>query len=148
MIKASDVDTPYPICTVIITYDSQRAVTVTKKSEQEYYVHMYDLESYKQVFEEKIGGNQGDYIKLKEIEQNSSGKKYALVYFNDGVFYLRTFERTERSDEEIKVNEFEINKFLEIDNYTMVYPGFPDPSITCTFISDDKLFVNLYHNPT
>ena len=148
MIKASDVDTPYPICTVMITYDSQRAVTVSKKSEQEYYVHMYDLESYKQVFEEKIGGNQGDYIKLKEIEQNSSGKKYALVYFNDGVFYLRTFERTERSDEEIKVNEFEINKFLEIDNYTMVYPGFPDPSITCTFISDDKLFVNLYHNPT
>jgi len=40
----------------MITYDSQRAVTVSKKSEQEYYVHMYDLETYEQVFEEKIGG--------------------------------------------------------------------------------------------
>jgi len=30
----------------------------------------------------------------------------------------------------------------------MVYSGFPDPSITCTFISDDKVFVNLYHNPS
>jgi hypothetical protein len=23
---------------------------------------------------------------------------------------------------------------------------FPDPFITCTFITDDKLFVNLFHN--
>jgi len=53
------------------------------------------------VFEEKVGGEPSDYIKLKEIEQNSTGKKYALVYFNDGMFKLRTFERIERTDEEI-----------------------------------------------
>ena len=109
---------------------------------------MFDLETYEQVFEEKIGGNPKDYIKLKEIEQNSSGKKYALVYFNDGVFKLRTFERKERSEQEIANNEFEINKLIDINNHTMVYPGFPDPSITCTFISDDKVFINLYHNPS
>ena len=28
----------------------------------------------------------------------------------------------------------------------MVYPGFPDPSIVCTFITDTKIFVNLYHS--
>ena len=30
----------------------------------------------------------------------------------------------------------------------MVYPGFPDPSITCTFVADNKVYINLYHNPT
>ena len=44
------------------------AITVTKKNEKEYYVNMYGLESYECVFEEKIGGGEKDYIKLKEVE--------------------------------------------------------------------------------
>ena len=68
MIKTNNVTTLYPIVSVIITYDSARAVTVTKKNPQEYYVKMYDLESNEMVFEEKIGGNESDYIKLKEVE--------------------------------------------------------------------------------
>ena len=46
----------YPIISLIITYDSSRAITVTKKNEQEYFVKMYDLETYDQTFEEQIGG--------------------------------------------------------------------------------------------
>ena len=68
LIKTTDVVTMYPIVSVIITYDSTRAITVTKKNPQEYYVKMYDLESYDLVFEEKIGGSETDYIKLKEVE--------------------------------------------------------------------------------
>ena len=68
LLKTSVVDTPHPIGTVMITYDSQMAVTVTKKNEKEYYVNMYGLESYECVFEEKIGGGEKDYIKLKEVE--------------------------------------------------------------------------------
>jgi len=34
----------------------------------EYYVKIYNLESNLMVFEEKLGGNEGDYIKLKEVE--------------------------------------------------------------------------------
>lgn len=60
--------TLYPICSVIISYDSKYAITVTKKDEREYYVKMYDLETYELEFEEKIGGKQDDYIKLKEVE--------------------------------------------------------------------------------
>jgi len=30
----------------------------------------------------------------------------------------------------------------------MVYQGFPDPCITCTFVADDRIYVNLYHNPS
>ena len=70
LLKSTDVTTMYPICSVIISYDSTRAITVTKRNEKEYYIKMYDLESYEQTFEEKIGGNPDNYIKLKEVEQN------------------------------------------------------------------------------
>jgi hypothetical protein len=45
-------------------------------------------------FEEKIAGT---YIKLKEVEQNFNGSKFAIVYNDDGVFYLRTFGKQNRS---------------------------------------------------
>jgi len=98
LLKSTNVATMYPICSVIITYDSTKAVTVTKKNEREYYVKMYDLESYDMTFEEKIGGGQDSYIKLKEVEQNSKGNKYAIVYFDDGNFRLRSFGKSSRTE--------------------------------------------------
>lgn len=88
----------HPILSMIITYDSTKAVTVTKASDREYFVHMYDLEikgndSIEHTFEERIGGHTDAYIKLKEVEQSSNGKKYAIVYNDDGIFYLRTFTK-------------------------------------------------------
>jgi hypothetical protein len=35
---------------------------------------------------------------------------------------------------------------LGIDAWTMAVTNFPDPFITCCFISDDVIFINLYHN--
>ena len=88
----------YPIVSMLITYDSSRAVTVTKKDEREYYLKMYDLEESKLTFEEKIGGEPDSYIKMKEIEQNSDGSYFACVYIDDGLFRLRTFGKTSRSE--------------------------------------------------
>ena len=68
LLKSTNVTTMYPICSVIISYDSTRAITVTKANEREYYVKMYDLESYELTFEEKIGGRPDCYIKIKEVE--------------------------------------------------------------------------------
>ena len=79
---------------MIISYDSTRAITVTKKSESESIIKMYSLvrdEDYKICFEEHIGGNPEQYIKVKEVEQNSDGNLFACVYFDDGLFRLRTF---------------------------------------------------------
>jgi len=53
---------------MIITYDSTRAVTVMKKNDYEVYIKMYDLETYKETFEEMIGGREDQYIKVKEVE--------------------------------------------------------------------------------
>jgi hypothetical protein len=176
LVKDVDIPTLYPICSVIITYNSKYAVTVTKRDEKEYYVKMYSLSTYDLEYEEKIGGNENDYIKLKEVEQNAKGDKFAIVYFNDGYFKLRTFVKKyvepakdqaairdddgksidiqkekvdkceKRSEAEIQKNELNINDLLGLNNWTMAISGFPDPYITCCFIDDDRLFINLFYN--
>ena len=47
------------ICSIMITYDSTKAIVVTKKNEEghEYWVKQYDLNSYELTFEEKVGGS-------------------------------------------------------------------------------------------
>jgi len=138
----------YPIISCIISYNSKSAITVTKKSEREYYVKQYSLETYQLTFEEKVGGNPNQYIKLKEVEQNSRGDYFAIVYIDDGLFRLRTFGETTRTEEEIEENELDINELLGINNFTIPIYNFPDPFITCTFVDDDWIFVNLFHQDT
>ena len=100
------------------------------------------------MFEEKIGGNKNQYIKCKDIEQNSEGTKYALAYYDDGKFRIRTFGRVERTEEDIVAEEFDVNIALGIDDHTMVNSGFDDPNINIEFVGDDMLFVALFHTET
>lgn len=97
-------------------------------------------------FEEKIGGKFENYIKLKEIEQNSDGTIFAVAYLDDGLFKVRTFGEVTRSTEEIEREELNINEALGINDFTMPINNFPDPFITCCFVTDDIIFVNLFHN--
>jgi len=61
---------------------------------------------------------------------------------------MRDFGRETRTKEQIAKTEVNFNVLLGLNDWTMVYDGFPDPSITCTFIADDRIYINLYHNPT
>ena len=70
LLKQTSVVTMYNIISMIINYDSTRAVTVTKKDDRTYFIKMYDLETYQMTFEEKIGGGPNQYIKMKEVQQN------------------------------------------------------------------------------
>ena len=63
----------YPIQTMAISQDSTRTLTVTKRDENESYVKMYSMQTQELTFEEKIGGGEDQYIKIKEIEQNPNG---------------------------------------------------------------------------
>lgn len=74
---------------MLLTNDApQKALTVTKKDESNSIIKMYDIDTGELMFEEWISGT---YIKVKEVEQNQSGTKFALVYNDDGVFKLRIF---------------------------------------------------------
>ena len=146
MLKHKQVPTLYPIVSCIISYDSTRAILVSKKDDREFWVRMYDLESYEKTFEEMIGGKEDSYIRAKEVEQNSAGQKYAIVFIDDGKFFLRVFTKEPRTPEECERQDFDINNALGLDNYTMPIQGFPDPFITCSFITDDRIAVQLFYN--
>lgn len=130
----------------MLTYNSKSAVTVTMKNDREYLIRQYNLESYCVTFEEKVGGLEQSYIKLKEVEQNATGEKFACVYLDDGVFYIRTFGETSRSEDEIKEEQFNINEEFGLNKHTMPINNFPDPFGACCFITDDYLYVNIFHN--
>jgi hypothetical protein len=58
---------------------------------------------------------------------------------DDGKYYVKTFG----IDQEIRL--FSVNERFGIDNYSMAITDFPDPFITCTFISETELFVNFFY---
>ena len=119
------------------------------KSDREYWVKQHSLETYIDTFEEKVGGLPDSYIKLKEVEQNSAGNKFAIAYLDDGKFRIRIFgENNRETQEEIDQSELDINKELGLNNHTMPINDFPDPFISCVFIDDNLIFVNLFHNAT
>jgi len=144
--KHKSVPTMYPIVSCIISYDSTRSILVSKKDDREFWVRMYDLETYEKTFEELIGGKPTSYIRTKEVEQNSGGNKYAIVFIDDGKFYLRVFTKIGRPQAKCLAEDFDINKCLGINDYTMPIQGFPDPFITCSFITDDRIAVQLFYN--
>lgn len=51
-----------------MTYNSKSAITVTKKTDREYWVHIFELETGALQFEELFGGiDEVSYIKMNEI---------------------------------------------------------------------------------
>jgi hypothetical protein len=86
---------------------------------------------------------------MKDVEQNSDGSKYAICFFDNGLFRVRTFDKNQRTEEESLAETLDVNEVLDnMDDYTMPIDGFSDPYITCCFINDDLLFVNLFHSAT
>ena len=145
--RSKNVKTKYPIINCIMTYNSKSAITITKKDDREHIIHQFDLNTYEQTFEEVIGGIEDvSYIKMSEIEQNSDGTRFAVAFLDNGHFKLRTFGSENRTEEEALASELDINKELGLDNHTMPINNFPDPFISCCFVRDDMIFVNLFHN--
>lgn len=144
--KAQKVVCEHPLLSVMISYDSTRAICVLKKDDKEVWIKMYSLANYDKTFSEKIGGKEESFIRCKEVEQNSAGNKYAVIYVDDGKFRLRVFGKETRTEETIEAEEFNINAAIGINDYTMPIQGFADPFSTCSFITDDRIFVQLFYN--
>ena len=68
LMKYKNVATAYPIITMMISYDSTRALTVTKAAENRSILKMYSLKDYEIKCHEELGNKEGAYIKCKEIE--------------------------------------------------------------------------------
>ena len=51
-----------------------------------------------------------------------------------------------RRDKMFEETDLNLNELLGIDSYTMAVDNLPDPFITCCFVSNDVLFINLFYN--
>ena len=71
-----------------------------------------------------------------------------MIYFDDGKWFLRTFDKERRTREQIEHNEVNINDILNIDSYTMANEEFPDPFGSCCFVDDKTIFLSVFHNYT
>jgi hypothetical protein len=81
------------------------------------------------------------------VAQNEEGDYFAVCYFDDGKFRIRTFNGYHpRSLRAIEEEEFDINAAIGINNHTMPNQGNNDPYITTVFLSSEQLFVILFHN--
>ena len=91
-----------------IAYTSAYVITISKKDDLEFSVQLFSLTSYECVFRERVGIKLGQgetestdpaddqtYIKIMEIMQNDDGNIFAYVYFDNGLFRLRTFTAAE-----------------------------------------------------
>jgi hypothetical protein len=131
-----------------LTLDSTTAILVTKKDDSEYYIRMFDLETQQMTFTERFGGDPKlNYIKMDDVIENSSGL-FALAYFDDGMFKIRTFGKHVRDEEWIKREEYDVNKAIGINNHTLANNGNCNPYINIVFFTDSKILVNLFYNKT
>lgn len=138
--------TSFPIVSCMITYDSTRTILVTKEDDTAYHIRQFSLTTQELVCTERYGGTENSYIKMKDVEQNGAGTRYAIAYIDDGKFKLRVFDKEPRTEEEALAKELDVNAKLGMNDHTMPIDGFGDPFITCTFVTCTVLFVNLFHN--
>jgi hypothetical protein len=143
LLRSINVKTKYPITNAMILMDSSRTLTVTKASEQQYFIKMYSMETQELQFEEEFSGT---YIKMKDVETNGSSTEFAVVFNDDGVFKLRTFGRDTRTPDQIRASEVNLNELIGIDDKTMAVSNFPDPFVTCCFVQEKVLFINLFYS--
>lgn len=105
---------------------------------------MYELEEPHAVtFSETIHGT---YIKIKEVEQNEDGSLFCIGYSDDGNFRVRVFTQQERTEEEEKAEEIDINQLLGINNWNMCNYLLPDPNISVCFVNNEVVFVAVFYN--
>jgi hypothetical protein len=84
LLETKHVDTANPIVSMIISYDSTRALSITTKSNSEFLIKIFSLDTNELLFIETLGGESKDYIKCKDIEQSPSGGRFVVCYNNDG----------------------------------------------------------------
>lgn len=67
LLKATHIYTELDVVNIQITYDSSTAIVVLKRTEYEYHIKMWDLVTLEETFEEIIGGQPHQYIKMNNI---------------------------------------------------------------------------------
>ena len=64
LVYTESIVTDHPVVTMLISFDSKRAISVQEKDESESYVAQNDILTGERLFFEKFGGEEDSYIKV------------------------------------------------------------------------------------
>jgi hypothetical protein len=132
------VNTKLDVVNMIIGYDSKLCLAICANSEDTHFeLQAYSLQTLQLVFKKEYDG---EYLKMKEIDQNESGTVFVLPYSNNGKFFLSVVDSTGE-----ELNMIDVNKFLGIDDRSKPITGFYEPLITTAILPNEDIFVSVYH---
>ncbi len=77
---------------------------------------------------------------MNAIEQNNDGDIFAIPYQDNGEFAVLILDKNGTEIELLKLNEK-----LSLNNRSVPIIGFNEPIITCCFLSNSMLFIQVYH---
>jgi hypothetical protein len=81
-------ETTNGIVTLLMTYDTSLVLSVNKITDKHYVIQQIDLKTKTIIHRTHY---KGEYIKMKDIQQNSDSSKFAVCFYDDGKFRLRVF---------------------------------------------------------
>lgn len=116
--------------------DSTRLLVVLKTTDEHFQVKQFCTKKFQCKFSHDL---EADYIKAAKIIQDKHGEMYCLPFLKDGTFHLLIFNK------KTVITDFEINKELELDNQTRPNDNFPYPMMDACFLTNQNLFVNVFH---
>ena len=77
---------------------------------------------------------------MNQIEQNDAGEIFSLCYQDSGEYFCLVIDNTG-----IVLDKIEIMDILQIDMLSTPIDGFHEPLITCSFLNNDVIFIQMYH---
>lgn len=87
----------------------------------------------------KSYGHPKSFLKMIQISEAPSGGLYCVPFIDDGKFCLSVFNNSK------EVHQMSLNEQLGISEGTMPNESFQDPYSVCTFPTDDKIFITVFH---
>lgn len=84
------------------------------------------------------------FLKIDDIIHNEDSTKFAIVYNDNGKFYLHIFDNRGKTC----VDEFYLNEVMGIDETSIGNKILETPLIVGSQFFDNYIFINVYHKKT
>lgn len=136
--KRNYVITEHDVINIIIAYGSKYCIAIVTEDDDKFELQGFELESFgERAFTFKF---EGEYIKMKEIEQNDGGNVFGIAYQDNGQFFVQVV--SVQGDD---LGLLPVSEVLQIDQESKPITGFWEPLITVSFLPGDNIFVSCYH---
>jgi|TARA_B110000285_G_C15101778_1_gene605411 hypothetical protein len=120
-----------------IAYDSTAALAIVTAGDEHFELQSWSLRAFHNIFKKEY---KGTYIKMNLVEQNIAGNIFAVAYQDNGRFYVSVVDNKGG-----ELDNLDVTEHLGLDTLSKPITGFWEPMITCCFIENDDLFIQVYH---